>query len=247
MCPSWVSCRVSLKFTGRKKTKCHTISCTTQSRSTLAALHLSQLPPQEQMTIIDTKCLRMVKTKYGRSYYETTQFKKTFEFLAGITKLVSYPVDFLSKLLSQHAVTMYSWLYESQNKRLVTSVLGSGERELRLPYSATTTDYSVAGYCLAHSNCTWNINFDWISVDDVAMEFLSKGCNHQLPETGISSGIVQVSFFRGSITADGVGHLLTLPSSLLQHIQELHLHGNKLDRRACGVLAEGVLRHPNAL
>ena len=210
----------------------------------LAALHLSHLPPQEQMTIIDNKCLRMAKTKYGESYYETTQFKTTFQFLAGITKLVSYPVDFLSKLLSQDAVTMYSWLYESQNLPLLTSVLGSGERELRLPYSATTTDYFVAGYCLAHSNCTWNINFDWISVDDVAMEFLSKGCNQQLPETGISSRIVRASFWDGSITADGVGHFLTIPNSLLQHIKHLSLRDNKLDRRACEVLAEGVQRMP---
>ena len=210
----------------------------------LAALHLSHLPPQEQMTIIDTKFLRMVKTKYGRLYYETTQFKTTFQFLAGITKLASYPVDFLSKLLSQDAVTMYSWLYESQNLPLLTSVLGSGERELKLPYSATTTDYFVAGYCLAHSNCSWNIDFNDISVDDVAMEFLSKGCNHELPETGISSRIVRASFWDGSITADVVGRFVTIPKSLLQHIQHLNLRHNKLDRRACEVLADGVQRMP---
>ena len=210
----------------------------------LAALHLSHLPPQEQMTIINTKCLRMVTTEYNESYYETTQFKTTFQFLAGITKLVSYPVDFLTKLQSQDAVTMYSWLYESQNLPLLTSVLGSGERELRLPYSATTTDYFVAGYCLAHSNCTWDSDFSFISVDDVAMEFLCKGCNHQLPETGISSRIVKAFFMNGSITADGVGHFLTIPCSLLQHIQHLNLSANKLDRRACEVLAEGVQRMP---
>ena len=210
----------------------------------LAALHLSHLPPQEQMTIIDTKYLRMVTTEYGWSYYETTQFKTPFQFLAGITKLESYPVDFLSKLLSQDAVTIYSWLYESQNLPLLTSVLGSGERDLRLTYSATTTDYFVAGYCLAHSNCTWNINFFFISVDDVAIEFLSKGCNHQLPETGISSRIVEALLISGSITADGVKHFLTIPNSLLQHIQHLNLCVNKLDRRACEVLAEGVQRMP---
>ena len=210
----------------------------------LAALHLSHLPPQEQMTIIDTKCLRVVKTVYGRSYYETTQFKTTLQFLAGITKLVSYPVDFLSKLLSEDAVTMYTWLYESQNLPLLTSVLGSGERELKLPYAATTTDYFIAGYSLAHSNCTWHIDFYKISVDDVAIEFLSKGCNHQLPETGISSRIVEASFMWGSITADVVGHFLTIPNSLLKHIQQLNLKGTKLDRRACEVLAEGVQRMP---
>ena len=208
----------------------------------LAALHLSHPPPQVQMTIIDTKCLRMVKTEYGMSHYETTQFKTTFQFLAGITKLESYPVDFVSKLLGQDEVTMYSWLYESQNLPLLKIILGSGERKLELPYSATTTDYFVAGYCLAHSNCTWNISL--ISVDDVAMEFLSKGCNHQLPETGISSRIVKASFHSWSITADGVGHFLTIPNSLLQHIQHLNLWGSKLDRRACEVLAEGVQRMP---
>ena len=207
----------------------------------LAALHLSHLQPQEQMTIIDNKCLRFVKTVYGICYYEATQFKTTFQFLAGITKLAAYPVKFLSDLLSKDAATMYSWLYESQNLPLLTSVLGSGKRKLSLFYSATTTDYFVAGYCLAHSNCTWSVDFR--SVDDVAMEFLSKGCNHQLPETGISSQLVSI-ISSGSITAEGVRHFVTIPNSLLQHIQHLYLHDNKLDRRACDVLAEGVQRMP---
>ena len=207
----------------------------------LAALHLSHLQPQEQMTIIGTKCLRFVKTEYGKDYYEATQFKTTFQFLSGITKLTVYPVEILSDLLSKDAAAMYSWLYESQNLALLTSVLGSGKRELRLSYSATTTDYFAAGYCLAHSNCTWGVAFDY--VDDVAIEFLSKGCNHQLPETGISSQLVSFSS-RGSIAAEGVRHFLTIPKSLLQHIQHLYLSYNKLDRRACDVLAEGVQRMP---
>ena len=209
----------------------------------LAALHISHLQPQEQMTIIDTKCLRIVtRTEYGREYYEAIQWKTTFQFLAGITKLVDYPVEFLSNLLSKDEVTMYSCLYESQNLPLLTSVLGSGKRDMRLSYSATITDYFVAGYCLADSNCTWSIVFE--SVDDVAMEFLSKGCNHQLPETDISSQLVSLSS-SGSITAESVKQFLTIPNSLIQHIQHLELYGNNnLDRRACDVLAEGVQRMP---
>ena len=210
----------------------------------LAALHLSHLQPQEQMTLIDTKCFRMAVDKYGRSYYEATQFKTTFQFLAGITKLEAFPVDFLSNLLSLEAATMHSWLYESQNLPVLSSVLGSSERTLRLLYSATTTDYFVAGYCLAHSNCTWSIDCNYISVDDVAMEFLSKGCNHQLAMTDISSKIDTASFMGGSITADGVEHFLRIPNLLLQHIQHLTLWDNKLDRRACELLAECVQRMP---
>ena len=209
----------------------------------LAALHLSHLPPHQLMTITNDKCLRMVKTEYGRSCYEATQLKMTFQFLAGITKLEPFPVEFFLDVLEKDAATMYRWLYESQNQSLLTSVLGSGERRLRLSYSATATDYFAAGYCLAHSNCTWKI--DLRSVDDVAMEFLSKGCNHQIPETGISSQLVSASFRYGSITAEGVGHFLTIPNSLLQHIQLLNLFGNKLDRRGCELLAEGVQRMPS--
>ena len=208
----------------------------------LAALHLSHLQPQKLMTIIDTKCLRMVEARYGRSYYEATQYKTTFQFLAGITKLEPFPVDFLSDLLMKDGDTMCRWLYESQNQSLLTSVLGSGERWLSLDYSATVTDYFAVGYCLAHSNCTLKIYLS--SVDDVAMEFLSKGCNHQLPETGISSQLVSASFSGGSITAEGVGHFLTIPNSLLQHVKHLDLSWNKLDRRGCELLAEGVQRMP---
>ena len=210
----------------------------------LAALHLSHLPPHQLMTITNDKCLRMVKTEYGWSYYEATQFKTTFQFLAGITKLESFPVEFLSDLLRKNAAIMYRWLYESQNQSLLTSVLGSGERELSLSsYFATATDYFAAGYCLAHSNCTWKIDL-WY-VDDVAMEFLSKGCNHQIPETGISSQLVSADFRHGSITAEGVEHFLTISNSLLQHIQHLNISFNKLDRRGCELLAEGVQRMPS--
>ena len=204
----------------------------------LAALHLSHFQPQEQMTLIETKGLRK---EYGRLYHEATRLKTTFQFLAGITKLVSLPDDFLSKLLSRDAVTMYRWLYESQNLPVLRKVLGPGRRELSLPYSATTTDYFVAGYCLAHSNCTWRINCNNISVDDVAMQFLSKGCNHA---ANISSKIVSASFRGGSITANGVKHILTMPTLLLQHIEQLNLSKNQLDGRACEVLAEGVQKMP---
>ena len=76
------------------------------------------------------------------------------------------------------------------------------------------------------------------------MEFLSKACSHQLPETGISSQLVSANFMLGSITAEGVGHFLTIPNSLLQHIQDLDLSLNNLDRRGCELLAEGVQRMP---
>ena len=208
----------------------------------LAALHLSHLQPHQLISITDTNCLRLVKTGYGTSYYEATQFKGTFQFLAGITKLEPFPVAYLSDLLEKDAATMYMWLYESQNQSLLTSVLGSGERRLRLSYSATTTDYFAAGYCLDHSNCTWRIELG--SVDDVAMEFLSKGCSHQLPETGTSSQLVSANFSGGSITAEGVRHFLTIPNSLLQHINHLNLSSTNLDRRGCDLLAEGVQRMP---
>ena len=208
----------------------------------LAALHLSHLQPHQLISITDTNCLRLVKTGYGRTYYEATQFKTTYQFLAGITKLEPFPVAYLSDLLGKDAATMCRWLYESQNQSLLTSVLGSGERRLRLSYSATATDYFAAGYCLAHSNCTWRIELG--SVDDVAMEFLSKGCSHQLPETGISSQLVSAVFIGGSITAEGVGHFLTIPNSVLQHIYYLNLFHTNLDRRGCELLAEGVQRMP---
>ena len=209
----------------------------------LAALHLSHLPPHQLMTYTNDMYLRMVETVYDGSYYEATQFKTTFKFLAGITKLEPFTVDFFSDLLEKDAATMYRWLYESQNQSLLTSVLGSGEREMRLSYSVTATDYFAAGYCLGHSNSTWKIFL--LFVDDVAMEFLSKGCNHQIPETGISSQLISADFRGESITAEGVGHFLTIPNSLLQHIQHLNLSFNKLDRRGCEVLAEGVQKMPS--
>ena len=76
----------------------------------LAALHLSHLPPHQLLTITNDKYLRMVETGYGESYYEATQFKTTFQFLAGITKLEPCPVHFLSDLLEKVAAIIYRLL-----------------------------------------------------------------------------------------------------------------------------------------
>ena len=135
---------------------------------------------------------------------------------------------------------MYRWLYGSQNLPLLRRILGSEERELSLPYSAIPPDYFAAGYCLAHSNCTWKINCNYISIDDVAMDFLSRGCKYELTATNIFSKIVSASFRGGSITADGVKHFLTIPNIMLLRLQHINLWNNKLDKRACEMLAEGV-------
>ena len=208
----------------------------------LTALHLSHLQPHQLIPITDPNFLRLVETGYGSSYYEATQFKTTYQFLAGITKLEPFPVAYLSDLLEKDAATTCRWLYESQNQSLLTSVLGSGVRSLSLSYSATTTDCFAAGYCIAHSNCMWSVDFR--SADSMAMEFLSKGCNHQLPETGVSSQLVSADFSGGFITTEGVRHFMTIPNSLLQHIQYLDLSRTNLDRRGCELLAEGVQRMP---
>ena len=198
----------------------------------LAALHLSHLQPQQLMTIVRTIMKGM----------EAARFKATFQFLAGITKLEPFPVDFLSDLQWKDTATTCRLLYESQNQSLLTSVLGSGGRRLRLSHSATPTDYFASGYCLSHSNCIWNILS--MSVNDVAMEFLSRGCNHQLPKTGISSQLFSASFVCESITAESVEHFLTIPYSLMQHVQHLSFFKkkNKLDERGFRLLREGLQR-----
>ena len=221
----------------------------------LAALHLSHLQPQQLMTIIEPAC-----SKKGDK--TTAQFKTTFQFLAGITKLQSFAIDFLKDILKEDEATIYKWLYESQNQSLLTSVLDSGERGIQLPsatifihhvhgerelslsYSANTMDYFAAGYCLAHSNCTWSVNFNFICIDDLALEFLIRGCNHAVSKIGICSQIISASFKNGSITAEGIRQILSIPAPLLQPIQQIDLSSNKLDRRGCELLAEGVQRMP---
>ena len=209
----------------------------------LAALHLSHLQPQQLINIFETKCKNMVKARFGGKYYEMTQWNTTFQFLAGITKLEPFQVPLLSDLLWLDQTNMHKWLYESQNQPLLISVQGSGDSNLRLSYSATTTDCFAAGYCLAHSNCRWKMILS--SVDDVSMEFLSKGCNYQIPKNGICSQLVSASFSHGSITAKVLGYFLTIPNSLVQHIQHLDFKCSKLGRRGCELLAEGVQRMPS--
>ena len=92
---------------------------------------------------------------------------------------------------------------------------------------------------LAHSNFRWNILPIY---DDVGLEFLSRGCNHQLPETGISSQLFSASFVCEPITAGGIEHFLTVPYSLMQHAQHLSFFKNKLDEIGFCLLREGLQR-----
>ena len=155
-------------------------------------------------------------------------------------KLNHFTPDFLSNLLSNSTVMMCRWLYESQNKSQLQDVIGSSERRLRLTYSATATDYFSTGYCLAQSKCAWKI--DLRSVDDVAMEMFVKGCKH---DHAMGGYLISASFTGKFLSAEGLKYFLTVDDSLLQNIKHLNLRDNKLDRRACKMLAENVQRMPN--
>ena len=208
----------------------------------LAALHLSDLSIQNQIDIIKSRQFKKVTTEYGSSYYEATQFKMVFKFLAGITKFALYPIDVLSSMLSHDAPTICSWLFESQNIPLLSNVLGSSEKKISMSYTATNTDYFAIGYSIVYSNCLWKTTFS--CVNDIAIEFFSKGCRHQLPESGIFSRLYFVSFTEGSMSAEGVQYFLNIPKPLLKSVEHLNLRDNKLDLQACNLLAEGTLLMP---
>ena len=194
----------------------------------LSAVHISQLPTDEQ-------------TKLIQDHFDSGHFKMTLRFVAGLTKLANVPPEITRKLRKDFdsKLSLLHWLFECKDTSVTTRTLGSDEMVAESHYSWTPLDYYVTGHVIPHSNCPWGLIFGYSSIDDEKFELFCQGCATP-GGTGCESYISSANFGYNIITSKHMQSLVSIPPHILQGMRVLDLSGNKLDGRACDMLAKVV-------
>ena len=194
----------------------------------LSAVNISQLPTDEQTRVI-------------RDHLDSGHFKMTLRFVAGLTKLANVPPEITRTLREYHHnnLTLLHWLFECKDTSVTTRTLGSDKIVVTPRYSWTPLDYYVTGHIISHSNCPWRLNFWRSSIDDEKFEQFCQGCASP-GGTGCGGYISDADFSRNDITSKHMQSFVSIPPHILQGMRKLDLSGNKLDGRACDLLAKVV-------
>ena len=198
----------------------------------LSAVHISQLPADEQ-------------TKLIQDHLHSGHLKVTLRFVAGLTKLANVPPEITRKLRDTDLIlttsrlreddnnlTLLHWLFECKDTSVTTRTLGSDEMVVRSRYSWTPLDYYVTGHVISRSNCPWRL----IVYCD---ELFCQGCATP-GGTGCKGYISHADFSFNGITSKHLQSLVSIPPHILQGMRGLHLGYNKLDESACDLLAKVV-------
>ena len=194
----------------------------------LSAVHISQLPTDKQ-------------TKLIQDHVDSGHFKMSMRFVAGLTKLANVPQEITRKLREDrhNNLTLLHWLFECKDTSVTTRALGSHEKVVSSHYSWTPLDYYVTGHVISHSNCPWALFFWRSSIDDEKFEQFCQGCATP-GGTGCEGYISHAHFGNNDITSKHMPSFVSITPHIVQGTRTLFLSGNKVDGRACDLLAKVV-------
>lgn len=212
----------------------------------LAAYHISTLTNMEQMKVF-------------RAHYKDCQFENVWRFFAGLTKFkdieggwetvkqicfvrgnVEVEVDEVidpdfefERSLSLIHITLHGlhWLYETQDLKTL-SILDSSTTTFRYTSNLTPFDCLALGYCIANSNCEWELTLSGSQIQDAEIVMLVRAL--KVPSSLQPGGIQKLDLCIGR---NAILLLRSLPWEYLQRISELSLSRNGLNREAALELA----------
>ena len=169
-----------------------------------AAFYISQLQKAQQQEIF---------THYSSSTHLTVMWT----FVAGLTHFRDIGWETLCLMSNQTSVksvqpSLLRWLYETQEKEIVTTFPGSGMVLFNGDAILTPFDFFALGYCVGLSKCTWLLHLPFLPQESIEMLFL--GARVQTPA---SSSIHTLDFKKSEIKTC-VEHLKVLPLSQIQHL-----------------------------
>ena len=212
----------------------------------LAAFHLSQQPVEKQIEQLrkykENKRQRFMLTsveEQSKEYKEVKRqqqqrhFHMVLRFLCGITQVKEYSNEQLNTFLieesgygssSRRYITFDTlhWLFEAHDSEVIAKALGSFDIQVR-EYMGTVSPFDcfVLGYCVSHSNCTWNIALIHRNIGDEGVEMLMRGTVEE--ESHCTGDISEIDLRGNNITSKGVKHLLTFLKQLINKLETLNL------------------------
>ncbi len=201
----------------------------------LAAFSLSQMSDEERSAIIQ-KCVNDV------------HFNEVLRFLNGLTKSSPILRDHMRRMIDDpwNNLTFFHWLFEGGDKASIADTLGEGKVSVHsylYSPSWSALDYVVTGYCIARSNCAWDIDFHSVHMGDEKMtQFLQALCTVD-GEQGIPS-ITSINFDSNDLTSESLRYMQDIPAPFLRHLKRLNVSSNKLDGTAVDHIAKTIPHMP---
>ena len=200
----------------------------------LAAYYFSQLPPNEQkMKFICNS--RLLNEEESVLVSKWTHLDIMWMFVAGLTGFKNIGWKLVHKanstwLPSNFNMFIIQCLYELQKgeeiKGICDNLFHEGVPEVRV---STPLNCYLAGYCIAVSGTTWNINCSTINGDE-AVEMLSLGIKSISDTDSEMYGSIDcLNLLVSSCTKKSIRHLKNL---VPLNFKELNLAHNKLDNCA---------------
>lgn len=181
-----------------------------------------------------------------RKHCNSSHFKKVLTFLAGLSKLQNINSDCIEPLLLSSenkpviSIDGLQWLFEAQDTELVYSVLHIDGVIFR-PSSQypNPSDCYALGYCIASSNCGWQINLSDCHVGNEEVEMLGLGAESVKTATNrCTEGYISILDFRNNNLTSKCLKSLNMLSPFFQNLTKLDFCKNKLDSEACTIIAK---------
>ena len=225
----------------------------------LAAFYLSQQPVQKQI-----ECFREYREQEQKYRNEQSQHEKhiiyqqhnyfhmVLWFLSGLSKFSGYLNEMLNIFCVKKSgddtpsvkfeVTLNSlhWLFEAQDKEVFAELLKSSDIQLNERFGIVTPFHCfVLGYCVSHSNCTWNIDLSLCHIGDEGVEMLVRGAVEE--DTSCIGRISEINLYGNDITPVGLRNF----QHLMKSLETLDLGFNKVNSEFCAVLADLIPHVPH--
>ena len=168
-----------------------------------------------------------------------------WRFFAGLTHLTYTIIEVLKFSIDdeRYLVFITSLLCEQQDEVLIGDIFGDSDIvNYSLSYHSESKDVASAcyalGYCIAASNCSWNLNLGSCNLKTEDLQALQSGINSIKV---VSGSINALQLDQNLITIEKLHVLSVLPISMLENIINLNFNSCNLTQQAFDFLATNLI------
>jgi len=185
----------------------------------LATYHLSLQPHQKQL-------------KFLREYSQLPQFANLVGFLCGLTQFSSSVWQCLHSLVTSYnrrgdlficgrqSMNLLHWLHEAQNPHtyLKTKCIQFHPSSL---IQLSPLDFHVLGYCIFHSNCSWELDISSANFDSVSVKMILNSCTAVGSKTTSGHGHISRLYAYQNCCDKSLCSILEMPHTILQGLKAI--------------------------
>ena len=182
------------------------------------------------------------KNAIVEKYVDDGYFTMVLRFLSGLTKSSLMSKNLSTKLLHSfdRKFVLFHWLFERGDKALIADILRETKKEyVRPDHSWTALDYFVTGYCIARSNCMWDIDFNSSGMGDEKMTQFLQALSCKDGEQGNAS-LASLEWADSKLTSQSLCHFQDIPIHFFHSLKSFDISINDIDKTAVEYIAKTI-------